>query len=474
MQRSGSSSSLLRRSGSSSCLLRPRSSLSVAELSELESFEPLSVTVVNTSLLPPYSAERYYILSELEVNARSVLFLCDYRPDGSHFDDRDDSPNRNGSGADIPPHAILYLLWRPETYPSARSFAEGPLTDSLRKLVELRGGDSAAAFDGAAVANGGGSAVSSERQPGTNVRVYVVVDRLSATPCPVPTDDDGADLDILEESEEEGGGGDEVATAVVEGSGDGTAASRPDIALRRQLSEDALSRHHAVETRISEDFTKFVSSSRVLRPLVEGVSVGTTSEVRAAPGLEVCLAIVGRGAAERRRAARELRSPFFWRRKSIGAAADGEESVEPSRSPVGVVAFHPDDLVGLDPEQEDHATQGILQSRTVTEWSGNGDYRCFADRAMKTWRERLGLEGAGVIEEGCDGYTEKTGGTGSHQRAGGRRKKVPRVRRVSRPDLEADVDSDDMATAAIVVTIVTFITYMWGRYGDVIREAVLR
>eukprot|EP00566_Odontella_aurita_P006000 CAMPEP_0113594098 /NCGR_PEP_ID=MMETSP0015_2-20120614/38866_1 /TAXON_ID=2838 /ORGANISM="Odontella" /LENGTH=582 /DNA_ID=CAMNT_0000501013 /DNA_START=159 /DNA_END=1905 /DNA_ORIENTATION=- /assembly_acc=CAM_ASM_000160 len=179
-------------------------------------------------------------------------------------------------------------------------------------------------------------------------------------------------------------------------------------------------RHHRVEVALAESLAKHVASSRRLRSIVDGICVGVaSSEVRSAttPALEAALGAVTHGAPERRRGARYLRLPWVRFRRAAGRSGGGGvdeskgagdewgdhglgddldaggEGVDPAKSAVGLAASHPDDLVGIDPQSEPDASQGVLQSITVAEWGGNGDASCFAKRAMAYWRERHGLPG---------------------------------------------------------------------------------
>ena len=71
-------------------------------LDELANQEAKHFCVMNTKELPHYSTERFYMLSELEVHAHSVQFVCD-------------TPQEKSS------HVILYILWRPEENPCTPS-----------------------------------------------------------------------------------------------------------------------------------------------------------------------------------------------------------------------------------------------------------------------------------------------------------------------------------------------------------------
>ena len=101
------------------------------------------------------------------------------------------------------------------------------------------------------------------------------------------------------------------------------------------------------------------SISMQLRDDLCGLTIGISNHVRAAPGLDKCMEAICWGSKDRR--------------KSIGD----------SRSSIGVVTQHPDDLLGL--QKDPDAAQGVLQSYTCAEWSGNGDILSFAKRTHTQW-----------------------------------------------------------------------------------------
>jgi hypothetical protein len=125
-------------------------------------------------------------------------------------------------------------------------------------------------------------------------------------------------------------------------------------------TDGARLRHFQVNVHTAEKLCRQVAQS--FRCSLEGVTVGISNHVRAAPGLEACLDAVGVGARDRRR----FISPD-------------------EKSPVGLVALHPQDLLGLENQQVTDAVQGVLQSRTCAEWNGNGNLVTFARRAHSAW-----------------------------------------------------------------------------------------
>lgn len=102
-----------------------------------------------------------------------------------------------------------------------------------------------------------------------------------------------------------------------------------------------------------------ITQSKELRDELQGLTVGISNHVRAAPGLEKGMESICWGSKDRRKLDTD------------------------ATSSIGIVTHHPDDLVGLEPEPD--AVQGVMQSITVAEWNGNGDLMSFAKRAHSKW-----------------------------------------------------------------------------------------
>jgi hypothetical protein len=77
----------------------------------------LSVTIVSTEPLPSYSSERFWLLSEIEMKAHPICFVCQENPS-------------------VPAFGILYLLWKPDV--NATTFADIVL-ENVVKLERLIG-----------------------------------------------------------------------------------------------------------------------------------------------------------------------------------------------------------------------------------------------------------------------------------------------------------------------------------------------
>jgi len=497
----------MRRSGSSSCLLRPRSALSLSELSESE---PPTVTVFNTERLPTYSTERYYMLSELEVHSHSVQFLCDMMDDDnlcqqedatenttndSSNDNNDDdkkdikSEGRKSSPPPIllPPCVLLYILWRPEEVSSPRALAEGLITDAVRRIRSLVGcsdsNDTNRNFkSSSSMPSMPPQQLSPPQSPTsswsmspltrTNYRtdddeiaIYLVVDRVSPSTIP-HLDNDDSDAD--EEDDEH--------------------------------TNNQQNRHHHLETQTTEYLAKTVASNPYLRRTLQGISVGVTPNVRVAPGLETCLKCIWYGQKERREWSKtshtKSRDHQTNQKSSLLSAAVMNVAQDISKSAVGIIAHHPDDLVGMDPERETDAVQGATQSRVTAEWNGNGNYESFAFRSMKRWR--MLCVDMDIVPEECLLFANETceslggsdiGGGGARlarNKNGKKKRKIKRIKKDGQgrsgkkgtthpndgeeeefiPRGKHAEQADITSTAMVVVFLCCVVAHVWREYKD--------
>lgn len=473
-------------------MLRPKSSMSSEDLRKLAEEPPLTITMINTTRLATYSTERYYMLSELEQNASSVDFVCNHgaqknishgqspSPQSQPPKEAPKAPRTHQSHkptASLPPYVLLYLLWRPNTYPSPRSFVEGPVLDNVRRILELGGDDEhvvSKMFDGDSGGAGGGNNSSPSTSPTTpsigrrsslgkttvvetRTKVHVCIDRISPPPSAAAEGGLGLGLGLgmnaigisegnTNDMDGDASNGDPLQTPKQHS--DVHSVRSADLQARRL-------RQHAVETQTAEAVAKAISTHPILRGIVEGVSLGTTAEVRAAPALEVCLKAITHGSGERRRQGRALQ-----RRQMIniarghgdGSGNDNRAVVDPMRSPISLVVPDPDDLVGLDPEEDADGVKGAIQSITVAEWNGNGDAVCFASRAMEEWRERHGLENEAVPP-------------GSPSRMTSSRKRAQQ--RLSRSgNNRRDSEAEDIAQTMVVAFVIATLAFFWTKYRE--------
>lgn len=315
----------MRRSGSSSCMLRPKS--------EVLEGDKMSVTLINTQPLPTYSCERFYMLSEVEVNAHSTTFLCDV------LDCDQTQSTVESSEASLAAettqqqqqqpsrYSTLYVLWRPDEISSVRAFAEGTLLAAIQQcksvMTEQCSNSGPVSTTSTSPESSPTRRKSSPRHD-TSPNIYLVVDiAASLNESSYSQDDD-------------------------------------DAAKRRQFQ---------VKVDTAERLARHVAQSTDFRSSIHGITVGISNHVRAAPGLEACLDAFLLGSRHRRQC-----------------------NSRETKSSIGLVALHPNDLLGLQDETVTDAAQGVLQSRTCAEWNGNGNLQTFANRAHSEWCVAHGVE----------------------------------------------------------------------------------
>lgn len=381
--------SVLRKSGSSSCLRQSPSSKSLTA-PPTKNNASNTVTVINTEHLPNYSSERYYILSEIQLKAHSISFLSDW-DNVQNSDDRtqdtvesehswdvastDDNITNNIATSNqqqeqrnnpniLPPFVILYLLWKPShsSYCSAERFAKDVIKPTITRIV---GEYDDLPQDSTSVEENGIEKKSNEAGEQHSPislsfpRIYIVVDRVAITsPSRQRTTHNDTDH-----------------------------------------NENDNIMDHEQQIKIAEDLIRFVAGSKTLnlKSTIDGITVGVSSNVRAAPGLEACVDTIVVGDAERRHYAsqnRQKRSsaitifqPNMRQYQNICQDKEGEEYQDPSKSMIGLIACHPDDFVGLDPDRETDAVQGLtIHVRLCGEWLGRGNILSYGARSQKFWR----------------------------------------------------------------------------------------
>jgi len=486
----------MRRTGSSSCLLKPKKSLSQHDLALLQDKAP-TATVLTVNRLPPYVTDRLYMLSELQVHAHSIQFLCDLKKNGA-------------KASSLPSSVILYMRWKPGTYPTPLSFADGPLSECVRQCL-IANGDSApldelelvrsrpreipysprrqhndelpaqtlesltkmciplplSSNDGESTSKPTRSIETKHYEENENTQltnIYVVVDRISPdSNSEIP---DLPDLSCTSYESTRRGEHSESSTQLISSTNQQQSQSQSQSAEQTELEQ--LNQHNN-EMKVAKSLARAIASSRFLRNRIDGVTIGITSDARAAPGLEACMDTVARGAKERRRAsiskpARERNAHNCQGRREEALNRLREKS--PERSPIAIVACEPDDLEH-DQEYPHHhhhdadANNKTLQSRIITEWNGKGDCDTFVDRAMSDWRQ------AWSVSSGADkGITN----FGSHQ--GKTRPKVPRIsRKEDESEYEEEYDIDEpVSTLMIIVLMGGILAYLWNLYGDEIHS----
>ena len=124
------------------------------------------------------------------------------------------------------------------------------------------------------------------------------------------------------------------------------------------------------------------------------------------------------------------------------------------RSPICLMVPDPDDLVGLDPEEDADAVKGAIQSITVAEWNGNGDAVCFASRAMEEWRNRHGLE-------------NEAAPPGSPSRLTSARKRArQRLSKRSSKYGGGDNEAEEIAQTMVVAFVIATLAFLWTKYRE--------
>lgn len=440
------------------------------------------------------------MLSELQVHAHSIQFLCDLKNNGT-------------KASSLPSSIILYMRWKPGTYPTPLSFADGPLSECVRQCLIANGDDAPlnelelvrsrpreipysprrqsndelpaqtveslkkmciplplSSNDGASISKPTNSLETKHDEENENTQltnIYVVVDRISPeSNSDIP---DLPDLSCMSYESIRRGEQSESSTQTI--SSNNQQQSQSQSQSEEQTELDQLNQHNN-EMKVAKSLARAIASSRFLRNRIDGVTIGVTSDARAAPGLEACMDTVARGAKERRRAsiskpAKERNAQVRQGRREGALSRLREKS--PERSPIAIVACEPDDLEP-DHEHSHHhhhhnhdadANNKTLQSRIITEWNGKGDCETFVDRAMSDWRQAWSVSSdadKGIAN--CGSYQGKT------------RPKVPRLsRKEDGSEYEEEYDIDEpVSTLMIIVLLGGILAYLWNLYGDEIHS----
>lgn len=327
--------SVLRPSGSSSCLCRKPGE-------DYEKLRTNKITMIQTEELPNFSEERYYMLSEIQLKAHSILFLQDWVEDSDDetqdlsvssastsnekldYESHDHITDNNSSDratCDLPQHIILYLLWKAD--------------DDSQDNVELFARHVKKVMDQLKYVR-----THHAQNSQTPSLIYLVIDRIVTFK---PTD-------------------------------------------------QSVDEYRKEQIKIAESTVRTITSSDELRlrDAFEGIVVGISNDYRAAPGLEVCCDAILIGDAERRHYPRK--------RKQETTFVSNSGEVDPSKSSIGIVTEYSEDLIGIEPDFETDAAQDIsLHARTCGNWGDKGNILDFGFRAHKHWRKTWNF--AEVVEK---------------------------------------------------------------------------
>ena len=376
----------MRRSGSSSCILLPK---------EESEGEALSVTICHTEQLPKYSSERFYVLSELEVNGHSTVFLDEEEEcnDTQETEESSTSEDRGIAGRSstsdgYPPYIILYLLWPPEV--NARNFVEGTILMSIKTLEGLTTvvpSISEERLSSSLSRNSSRVSLLRTHDSGANSTGEDVTDTHGRIPSRPKEEDKHQALNSSADSSKpiaESSLSKSQSTSSLRSISRGSKVylvvervcpGKSDTSEISKDHSDAEQRRYEVQVDIAERLARMVASHSYLRTVFEGITVGVANHYRAAPALEGCLDSILVGSQDRRK--------YF-------SKSSGDELTTNTKSLIGMVTSSSSDLLGYQ-EQEADAVQGVLQCRICAEWSGRGTLQTFARRAHKVWRNQAGL-----------------------------------------------------------------------------------
>lgn len=346
--------SVLRPSGSSTCLHRKAGE-------DHEKSRTNKITMIQTDELRNFSTERYYMLSEIQLKAHSLLFLQDWLDSLSSADDEtqdlslssagssddkkhgesngdptdpnqisydnglNESRDRSQTTCILPPYIILYLLWKvDDIYQNNIRGFTNHIKEVMQHLKDFHESKCQHPHS------------SGELFP----PIYLAIDRV-VTPKP------------YHQSEEE---------------------------FKRE------------QIKIAEMTVRTITSNEDLglRDSFEGVVVGLSGDYRAAPALESCCDAILIGDAERRH--------FPRKRKLDTTIVKNDGEANPLKSSIGIVTEYPEDLIGVEPDFDTESVQGIdLHSRTCGNWSDKGNLMDFGLRAHKLWRKQWNF--ADVVDQ---------------------------------------------------------------------------
>jgi hypothetical protein len=380
-----------RSSVSSSCLQRSGGTNGAVTTPAGGSPKPASVTILNTETLPTYSCERYYMLSEIEMNAPPVVFLSHLERHGDNDDEDQDTVDTetdektteqqqqqqhhsSTSLSTFPPCLILYILWRPTVEQDADSFMVTTLQAQVKRLqqhVEL------VSFEEVASRilmrdNKNNNSSSRASTTTTNTKLDATIN--GETKAPGPNENGDATTEAKGkngvEQHDKAENDTERTNGSSSNSNNGSSSSNQKPKCCVYIVVDRLLSTSTTDgtDKVSEQLARAVAMNETFRAMIQGITVGVSNHVRAAPGLEACHDAVSLGARDRRKVEIPIAKSFL-----------------------GIVADSPDDLLGLADPNECDAAQGVLQLKISAEYNGRGNLHSFATRAHGVWRQRHGL-----------------------------------------------------------------------------------
>lgn len=288
---------------------------------------PSGVTILHNERLPTYSCERFYMLSEIEMNSPPVVFLSSLEEEETTTVDTETDEIMT-----FPPFIIFYLFWRPTDPQDLNVFLNKTVRSKINRLnqhVQF------ASFE-------------------------QVTERILKTDTTVKRNDDQLEADATAP----------VSTEVVTNNDDN---NKPPCCI--YLVVDRIPPLDTPNLDVAEQLARSVATDTTLRESIQGITVGVSNHVRAAPGLEACHDAIGWGAKDRRKISAPIATSFL-----------------------GIVTESADDLLGLQDTNECDAADGVQQFKVSAEYNGKGNLQSYAMNAHGVWRQRHGLPPPKIIQ----------------------------------------------------------------------------
>ena len=400
---------------------------------------PLSVTIITQNILPSYSSERFYLLSELEVHAASTIFLSynnnsddDHSTqateeeslnhyynngttsnasddDNNNIDNIDDNdpmnldhdiqeePNPPDTTTTVntpppppPSFFILYILWKPNMTTDPQLLIQETILNAMAQIQQQYNVDIQQSSK--TIEQYRSSTNQSPPPRSSSVSIYIVVDRIVPTKSMVRS--------TTSSSSDEPNTTDTTTTAVSSSTTtqhSATTESVPnELYATQQQQQEVEDAFEEEQYRLVERFGRAVASHARLRDVIDGITIGRSDHVRAAPGLELCVdAMTKIGNIDRRRykfnPKNHYKSSSNNNNSSNNNVNISELEAEAKKSLLSIVAMSKGDLLGLQEISNTDAAECVQQSTMTAEWYGQGDIFMFASRAHYIWKQRYNV-----------------------------------------------------------------------------------
>jgi hypothetical protein len=167
--------------------------------------------------------------------------------------------------------------------------------------------------------------------------------------------------------------------------------------LPEELDDDDDDDDEQQQYCLVERVGRAVASHVQLRDQIDGITIGISDHVRAAPGLELCIdAITKIGNIDRRRF--KFQPHHHYKNSNTSnssqlSSSNGNSDTELAarKSLLSIVAMSKGDLLGLQHISNTDAADCVQQSTVTAEWYGQGDIYMFASRAHFVWKQRYNV-----------------------------------------------------------------------------------